>query len=200
MNTSPTIVVLAAGQGTRFHPTRHKLEQTLDGSTVLGTTVAHALQTGLRVLVVTTARLVPLVMPQIGLRDLLVLDEANAQRGMGHSIAAGVRDSPDSGGWLVLPGDMPRVRPQTMAAVAQSVALHAVAYAQHGGRRGHPVGFAAELYSELASLQGDEGARRLLARYPAVGVEVDDAGVLVDVDTEDDLDSVRRPMRRAAAG
>ncbi|MBK1688105.1 nucleotidyltransferase family protein [Rubrivivax gelatinosus] len=200
MNTSPTIVVLAAGQGRRFHPARHELEQPLAGSTVLGTTVGHARQTGLRVLVVTTERLVPLVLPQLNLRDLLVLDEANAQRGAGHSIAAGVRDSPDSAGWLVLPGDMPMVRPQTMAAVARSVALHAVAFAQHGGRRGHPVGFAAELYSELASLRGDDGARRLLARYPAVGVEVEDPGVLADDDTDDDLDSLRRPTRRAAAG
>ena len=29
--------------------------------------------------------------------------------------------------------------------------------AGHGGRRGHPVGFAAELYPELTGLTGDEG-------------------------------------------
>ena len=52
--------------------------------------------------------------------------------------------------------------------------------------------FSAELYSELAALSGDEGARRLIARYPAMGVELDDPGVLVDVDTQADLDGVRR--------
>lgn len=41
------------------------------------------------------------------------------------------------------------------------------------------------------TLRGDEGARRLVARYPAIGVEVDDPGVLIDVDTEADLESVR---------
>ena len=41
-------------------------------------------------------------------------------------------------------------------------------------------------------LQGDEGARRLVARYPAHGVEVDDPGVLLDVDTELDLQQVRQ--------
>ncbi|HNJ82567.1 MAG TPA: nucleotidyltransferase family protein, partial [Piscinibacter sp.] len=61
----------------------------------------------------------------------------------------------------------------------------------HKGVRGHPVGFSAELYSELVTLRGDEGARRLVARYPAIGVEVDDPGVLIDVDTEADLESVR---------
>ncbi|MBK1616360.1 molybdopterin-guanine dinucleotide biosynthesis protein MobA [Rubrivivax gelatinosus] len=200
MNTSPTIVVLAAGHGTRLQPGRPRLEQPLAGSTVLGTTVANALQTGLRVLVVTTERLVPLLLPQLTLQDLHVLAEDSARRGRGQAIAAGVGDSPQSPGWLVLPGDMPLVRPETMLAVAQAIALHAVACAQHGGRRGHPVAFAAELYSELASLQTDEGARRLLARYPAVGVPVDDAGVLVDVDTDADLDSLRLPQRRVAGG
>jgi molybdenum cofactor cytidylyltransferase len=59
------------------------------------------------------------------------------------------------------------------------------------------VGFAAELYSELAMLRGDEGARRIVARYPALGVDVDDPGVLVDLDTEADLAAIR--ALRAAA-
>ena len=86
---------------------------------------------------------------------------------------------------------MPRVRPGTITAVAGALDGHAVAFAQHHGRRGHPVGFGAELYSELTALSGDEGARRLVARYPAFGVEVDDPGVLIDVDTEADLALVR---------
>jgi molybdenum cofactor cytidylyltransferase len=44
-------------------------------------------------------------------------------------------------------------------AVGNALQHHPVTYAQHRGRRGHPVGFAAELYSELATLSGDEGAR-----------------------------------------
>jgi molybdenum cofactor cytidylyltransferase len=72
-----------------------------------------------------------------------------------------------------------------------------VAYAQYQGRRGHPVGFAAELYSELMMLSGDEGARRIIARYPAVGVDVDDPGVLLDLDTEADL-AAMRALREAS--
>jgi len=53
------------------------------------------------------------------------------------------------------------------------------------------VGFAAELYSELMMLSGDEGARRIIARYPAIGVDVDDPGVLLDLDTEADLLALR---------
>jgi molybdenum cofactor cytidylyltransferase len=53
------------------------------------------------------------------------------------------------------------------------------------------VGFAAELYSELVMLSGDEGARRLVARYPAIGVDVDDPGALLDLDTVADLEAMR---------
>src|SRR5436190_1829194 len=118
--------------------------------------------------------------------------DGGASQGMGASIAAGVRASSDSAGWLVLPGDMPLVRPATLLAVARALDHHAVAYAQHGGRRGHPVGFAAELYPELTELSGDEGARRIIARYPAFAVDLDDPGILVDIDTEGDLDALRR--------
>ena len=67
---------------------------------------------------------------------------------------------------------------QTLLAVAHALELHPVAYGQHRGRRGLPIGFSAELYSELMRLQGETGAGRLLARYPAQGVEVDDPAVL----------------------
>jgi molybdenum cofactor cytidylyltransferase len=86
---------------------------------------------------------------------------------------------------------MPLVGPQALEAVAQALQQHTAVVAQHHGRRGHPVGFSSGLYSELMSLVGDDGLRRLLARYPAHGVEVADAGVLFDVDTQADLDAAR---------
>ena len=86
---------------------------------------------------------------------------------------------------------MPLVLSSSLLAVASALELHAVAYAQYRGQRGHPVGFAAELYSELMLLQGDDGARRVVARYPAHGVDVEDRGVVLDVDTPSDLDALR---------
>lgn len=191
MRFRPTIIVLAAGQGSRFHGANHKLEQPLANGSVLGTTLRHAIETQLPVVVVTTERLAPAVARQLARRDIVIVSDADAARGMGHSIAAGVAERPSAAGWLILPGDMPLVRPSTLLTVAAALEDHPVAYAQHNGRRGHPVGFAAELYSELVMLSGDEGARRLIARYPARAAEVDDAGVLVDVDTADDLAAVR---------
>jgi molybdenum cofactor cytidylyltransferase len=196
MSSQRTVVVLAAGRSERFGAGRHKLAQPLGASSVLAQTLARAIASHLRTVVVTTAAFVDVARSSVAARDVVVLPDVGNDRtaslGMGASIAAGVRASPDSVGWLVLPADMPLVQPATLLAVARALDHHAVAFAQHGGRRGHPVGFAAELYPELTELSGDEGARRIIARYPAFAVELDDPGILVDIDTEDDLDALRR--------
>ncbi len=197
MRFRPTIIVLAAGSGSRFGGPLHKLAQTFGGSTVLGSTVAHAVQTQLPVLVVTTAAMVPMISGQLASRDMLVLTSQEAARGMGDSIAAGVAERSGAPGWLILPGDMPLVQPGTMLAVATAMEQYVVVHAEHRGRRGHPVGFAAELYSELVKLQGDEGARRIIARYPAHGLEVADRGVVLDVDTAADLEALRQEGQAA---
>jgi molybdenum cofactor cytidylyltransferase len=196
MRFRPTIIVPAAGRGSRFGGPLHKLAQPFDGSTVLGTTVRRAIETQLPVVVVTTAELAPLVSGLLAMRDIVVLTPAEAARGMGATIATGVAERSGAPGWLVLPGDMPLVQPDTLLAVAGALEQHPVAYAQYRGRRGHPVAFAAELYSELIQLSGDDGARRVLLRYPAHGQDVDDPGVAQDVDTQSDLDSARGAVAR----
>jgi len=191
MRIRPTIIVPAAGRGSRFGGPLHKLEQPFEGGTVLGATLRHAIETQLPVLVVTTAAMAPLVARQVATRDILVLSSGEAARGMGYAIAAGVAERSGAPGWIVLPADMPLVRPGTVLAVATALEQHPVVYAQYRGRRGHPVAFAAELYSELILLDGDDGARRVVARYPSHGQDVDDPGVLLDVDTAADLDLLR---------
>jgi molybdenum cofactor cytidylyltransferase len=195
MKPQPVIVVLAAGRGSRFSGQSHKLAQALGQGSVLGQTIGHAIESRLPVVVVTTEPLAAEATRWVARRDVVVLPEVGSSGsgplGMGFSIAAGVAARSDGAGWLVLPGDMPLVRPSSLLRVAQGLAQHAVVFAQFQGRRGHPVAFGAELFSELVQLTGDEGARRLLARYPSQGIELDDPGVLVDVDTTDDLAAVR---------
>lgn len=192
MRLRPTIIVPAAGRGTRFGAGLHKLEQPFEGHTVLGATLRHAIESQLPVLVVTTQALAPLAAQYLATRDILVLSAGEASRGMGYSIAAGVAERSGATGWLVLPADMPLLKSGTVLAVAQALQEHPVVYAQYKGRRGHPVGFAAELYSELIQIDGDDGARRTVARYPAYGVDVDDPGALLDVDTSADLATLRK--------
>jgi molybdenum cofactor cytidylyltransferase len=195
------LIILAAGRGSRFVAQGHKLEQPLQGVTLFARTLVSAIASHLPVLVVTTQALEAQARHFVAARDVIVLPDAGSasELGMGYSIAAGVGARPDALGWLLLPADMPLVQPATMVAVARALEHHPVAYAQYRGRRGHPVGFASELYSELVTLTGDQGARRLVARYPAHAVDVDDPGVLVDVDTEEDLIALRASQEQAGA-
>ena len=193
MKNEPAVVVLAAGAGSRYHGTRHKLSEQLGGDSVLVRTLHNALASGMSVVLVVSEALIDEAKGLVAPRDMVVVDvRSQTGWGMGDSIAAGVSVHASAAGWLVLPADMPLVRPASLRAVADALDQQPIAFAQHHGRRGHPVGFAAELFSELVMLKGDEGARRLRARYPTAAVELDDPGVLFDIDTVDDLAVAQR--------
>lgn len=191
----PTVVVLAAGGGSRFKGTGPKLGQSFGAASVLAHTLEAVVSSGMPVVVVTVAPLVELARSIVASRDIVLLPPVgSASReplGEGFSIAAGVSARPHAPGWLILPGDMPLVRPETLRAVAHALDSAPVAYAQHRGRQGFPVGLSAELYSELVLLSGDEGLRRMLVRYPSNAVDVFDPGVLDDINTAADLDRMR---------
>ena len=193
MKNEPAVVVLAAGAGSRYHGTRHKLSEQLGGDSVLVRTLHNAIASEMSVVLVISEALIDEARGLVAPRDMVVVDvRSQTGWGMGDSIAAGVSIHASASGWLMLPADMPLVRPSSLRAVAEALDQQPIAFAQHHGRRGHPVGFAAELFSELVMLKGDEGARRLLARYPTAAVELDDPGVLFDIDTVDDLAAAQR--------
>ena len=193
MKNEPAVVVLAAGAGSRYRGTRHKLSEQLGGDSVLVRTLRNAIASEMSVVLVISEALIDEAQGLVAPEDMVVVDlRSQTGWGMGDSIAAGVSIHASATGWLVLPADMPLVRPSSLRAVADALDQQPIAFAQHRGRRGHPVGFGAELFSELVMLKGDEGARRLLARYPTAAVELDDPGVLFDIDTVDDLAVAQR--------
>ena len=93
-------------------------------------------------------------------------------------------------GFVIALADMPYIEPATIKTVATNLSTGAsIVIPTYHGQRGHPVGFSAKFRSELESLQGDEGARSIIKRYPNE-VELlpcDDAGILADIDTQADL-------------
>jgi molybdenum cofactor cytidylyltransferase len=195
MKNEPAVVVLAAGAGSRYLGMRHKLSEKLGSDSVLVSTLRNAIASGMSVVLVISEALVAEAKGLVAPADMVVVGaRSRTGWGMGDSIAAGVSIHASAGGWLVLPADMPLVRPGSLRAVAAALDQQPIAFAQHRGRRGHPVGFGAELFSELVMLKGDEGARRLLARYPTAAVELDDPGVLFDIDTVDDLAVAQRRL------
>jgi molybdenum cofactor cytidylyltransferase len=119
-----------------------------------------------------------------------VVECAGAEQGMGVSLACAARAAGPADGYLVALGDMPFVRPSTIAAVRDALAAGAALAAPYWrARRGHPVGFAGRFYADLAALGGDEGARSLLEAHAAglAKVPVGDPGAIRDIDRPEDL-------------
>lgn len=173
----PTVIVLASGRGERFRAsggTGSKLEALLAGTPVLAHTLAAVQASGL-----------PWHVEDAG------------HPGMGDSIAAAVRQTADAAGWLILPGDLPLVRATTLGQVAAALGgdVHAV-QPQYRGERGHPVGFAAACRDRLLALTGNQGAAPVLRALRACGqvadIQVDDVGVVTDIDTLDALAHAER--------
>jgi len=172
----PHVLVLASGVGRRFAAsggTVHKLRASLGGLTVLEHTLAAVRASGL-----------PWHLEDAG------------HPGMGDSIAAAVRATAGAAGWLVMPGDLPLVRPQTLRTMAEALQHGTVAVPVHRGERGHPVAFAARCLPELLALAGEQGAASVVRRHAQQGelrlVEVEDEGTVTDIDTVQDLERAVR--------
>jgi len=177
-------VLLAAGAGTRFGG--DKLLFRPPGKTPIGLTALRNLKAAL-------PSIVAVVRPEhIELRQLLegedvrVIVCADAQLGMGHSLAAGVAAQPAADGWVIALADMPRIRPDTITAVARALEQGAeIVVPVLAGRRGHPVGFSCRFRDQLLALSGDTGAREIVAANRPLlrELKVDDPGVIQDIDT-----------------
>jgi molybdenum cofactor cytidylyltransferase len=112
---------------------------------------------------------------------------------MGASLAFAVSHARNAAGWIIGLADMPFVQASTFRAVLEALAAGAdIAVPVYQGRRGNPVGFSRRYLSELLSMGGDQGARRLLNSFPVTEVAVDDPGIHLDIDTVNDLTEGRR--------
>lgn len=188
MNRQPCAVLLAAGLGTRYRAAAGADADKLlarcrgrDGSQ------RAVLEHAVRALAAHLPRILLVTRPDnagaiaIGRAyGCEVLPLASA--GMGDSIAAAVQHSADSAGWLIALGDMPFVLPETIDAVARRLDDDAIVVPMYAGQYGHPVGFGRHHGLALAGLSGERGARRVLQSHPLQELEVDDAGILWDVD------------------
>ena len=181
-------ILLAAGSGSRFGG--DKLLHPLPDGTPIGVAAA-------RHLLAVVPDVVAVVRPgDFPLADLLeqegcrVIVCAQAARGMGASLGHGVDACRNADGWVVALADMPAIKSTTIAAIVRELAAdRAIVAPAYKGQRGHPVGFGKHFGAQLAALDGDAGARDIIAAHTdeMVLIECDDPGVLQDIDRREDL-------------
>jgi len=192
MSPLPVGILLAAGKSQRFgsnkllHPIVNNTPMLLVAAQTLATALPGSITVIRQELIPYTDQLL-----QLGLH--VVVNE-HADRGMGSSIACGVRASQDATGWLIALADMPYIKTDTFALLADKLGCGAGIVApviESGGelRRGHPVGFNQRYKNELLALDDDVGARHVIAKHQdeLELVRTEDAGVTVDIDQAIDI-------------
>lgn len=191
----PAALVLAAGRGTRM-PHANKLTRSIDGVPLVRRAVAAALASTARPVVVVTGHEAEQVRAALDGLDVVFVDNPAYAEGLSTSLKAGIAALPkEIERAVVLLGDMPKVDPALVGRLADALApeqgrLIAVPVSQ--GRQGNPVALSRRLFPALMTLDGDAGARHLIARNPdmAVEVPVEGEGAFLDIDTRDELEAL----------
>jgi Uncharacterized MobA-related protein len=203
-------VVLAAGGGTRLGG--GKLLLPWRGKSLLGHVVALVAELGLVrppiVVIGHDAEHVGRVIRKEcdAMRTAIrIVENPRWREGQSTSLKCGVECAAASGceelsGVMVLLGDQPRVRSETLRLLAQSHcdavardATHPATAPVCSGRRGNPVILSPLLFPKITQLTGDRGAREILALLgeKMLGVPVDDPGIFGDVDTPEEYMSLQ---------
>ncbi len=182
-------LVLAAGGGTRFVGTTHKLLALLDGRPVVRHVLEAVALSGLSPIIVVTGAVSlneVLASPLPGNPEVLVTQNARWQAGMASSLQSGIVVARQRGlaGVVVGLGDQPGIPSSAWQRVADISAP--IAVATYGGVRRNPVRIHAELWDQLPH-DGDEGARTLIRVRPELVTEVVCEGDPDDIDTSDDF-------------
>jgi CTP:molybdopterin cytidylyltransferase MocA len=184
--------ILAAGDGTRFGGAKQLAE--LDGRPLIG----HAMEALLaapmvgRRAVVLGARAEE-NQARHDLSEWEVVIAEDWEDGISASLRAAVRALSDCDAVVLLLADQPGVTPEVIALIAGELEHGArAARAIYDGAPGHPVLIARELFDEVLALDGDTGAKDLLAAEHARQIEVGHLAAADDVDTPEELEALRR--------
>ncbi len=187
-------VLLAAGLSSRFGG--NKLLADFCGRPLVRASAEVGLAAGLPLAVVTGNDREAVLRALEGL-EFYEVENRDYRRGLSTSIRAAISSLEEGADALEFsPADMPLIPPavpRLLAEVREDSSAPLVA-PRHRGVRGHPVLLGRELYGEaLSSVSGDRGLSEFLEarRRLLLEVDVDSPGVLLDVDTPEDLERAR---------
>ncbi len=183
-------VVLAAGLSRRMGS--NKLATELNGKPLVRHAVEAALAGGLDPVVVVTGHQPEAMAQALTGLDIVLVHNEDYASGLAASLRRGIKAVPaECAGAMVLLGDMPAITPDLIgrAIAAFDPKSRPICVAMAQGAQGHPVLWGRQFFPEIMALQGDAGARALLARHAAqiCEIAVDSDAPLTDIDTPADL-------------
>ena len=186
------VVLLAAGGGSRFGGSHHKLLTSVAGKTVFEWALQSALAANIGpVAVVWGSVELPRLEASEASEAVTYLHNEEWATGMASSVQRALQWANERGLQSVVIGlgDQPCIPPSAWTAVANSTSPLAVA--TYAGVRANPVKLHAEFFA-LVPKTGDEGARSLLRSQPELVTEVPCIGSGIDVDHVEDIERVAK--------
>ncbi|MCG6207193.1 molybdopterin-binding/glycosyltransferase family 2 protein [Rhodopseudomonas sp. HC1] len=189
-------VILAAGRSTRMGGP-NKLLAELNGKPLVRIVAEQVIGSKAARPIVVTGHQAEQVKAALSGLDVGFVHNPNYAEGLASSVKTGIAAvGDDADGAVVCLGDMPLVGTQLVDRLIDTFdpdrgALIAVPVAD--GRRGNPVLWSRRFFAELMTLDGDVGARHLIAKHAEAVMEVpvEGAGAFLDIDTPDALAKAR---------
>jgi molybdenum cofactor cytidylyltransferase len=195
-------VILAAGRSTRMGGP-NKLLAEIGGRPLIRIAAEEALASRARPVIVVTGHQHDKVEAALSGLDVRIVHNPGFADGLSTSLRNGLAAVPENAdGAAVLLGDMPQVRAALIDGLInvfdpERGAL--VVVPTIDGHRGNPVVWSRRFFPELMVLEGDVGARNLIARYAEAVTEVPfaDTAALIDVDTPEALHKLKTELEGA---
>jgi molybdenum cofactor cytidylyltransferase len=196
-NRHVAAIILAAGRSTRMGGP-NKLLAELGGKPLVRLVTEQALASKAKDVIVVTGHQAELVEKALAGLDVKFVRNADFAQGLASSVKAGVaavRD--DADGAVICLGDMPMISAQLIDHLIDAFAPdrgNLIAVPVSDSRRGNPVLWSRRFFNELMTLDGDIGARHLIAKHSEAVVEVpvEGFGAFLDIDTPQALEAARR--------
>ncbi len=189
-------LILAAGRGSRLQSLDPKPLLPLGGQPLLERSLQAYLEAeGLDSIYVVLGYRGDAVRAQLAHLDERVhwLQHEDWEAGLGTSLARGVAALPQECQQLLVGlADMPWISSRVVEQLLRFDGPEPIVAPTYLGQRGHPVLFRRSLFGELSQLQGDRGAASLLNLHPTYRVEVEEPGILRDVDRPQDVPRLPR--------
>jgi molybdenum cofactor cytidylyltransferase len=185
-------VVLAAGSSRRLGQPKQVLA--LDGATVLDDTLGVARTSACQPVVVVLGGAADLVREVVDLDGVRVVENHDYGEGCATSIRTAVAAlPPEVTGLVLLLGDQPRVRVETVQELEATAGGHAVGVCEYDDGLGHPLWFDRQMFGALTSMHGDKAVWKLVDAE-AQGADVVrvriQGPVPRDIDTWDDYQAM----------